>query len=120
MRKQRGLTMTGFITWAVVFIFVALFGFKVGPAYVEYYAIEKQLTIIANDPEILRTPTRGAVETAYARRTSIEDIRAVGPSDLLIEKDGDKLVISADYSVRVPLVGNMSACLDFHATSDKK
>jgi hypothetical protein len=117
MRKQQGLTLTGFIVWAVIFFFVAIFGFKVGPAYVEFYTIEKQLKTVAN--EVDARATRGTIESAFVRRGTIEDIRSVQPGDLNITKDGDRLIISADYSVRIPLVGNMSACMDFHATSDK-
>lgn len=118
MRRQWGLTMTGFITWAVVLIIVALFGFKVGPAYVEYYTIQKQLKIIASDPELRNAP-RSSIERAFSLRAAVEDMRSVQPADLQISKDGDQLIITADYSVKVPLFGNMSACLDFHADSSK-
>lgn len=117
MRKQQGLTLTGFMVWAVIFFFVAIFGFKVGPAYMEFYTIKKQLRVIAGDPE-LQTAPRGAIERAFVMRGTVEDIKSVQPQDLQISKDQGKLVISADYSVRVPLVGNMSACIDFRATSE--
>ncbi len=119
MRKQDGLSMSVFLIWAVILIVVALVGFKVGPPYVEYYAIQKQLKIIADEADAAGTVQRKAIQGAFVRRASVEDIRSIGPDDLQISKEGDQIVISADYSVRVPLVGNISACMDFSARSNK-
>lgn len=116
MRSQRGVTLSGFLLWSIVLIVVLLLGFKLGPAYVEYFAIERQLRAIAADPE-LRGGTRQAIESAFVRRAVIENIRAIGPQDLRISREGGELVLSAEYSVRVPLVGNVAACMDFHPSS---
>jgi hypothetical protein len=34
-----------------------------------------------------------------------------------VDKSGSDLVISAEYSVRVPLFSNLSACMEFRPTS---
>lgn len=118
MRKQEGLTLTGFMVWAVMLVFAALLAFKIGPAYMEYFTLQKQLKVVANDPT-LQSNQRRAIENAFDRRAVIDNITAVGPSDLHIEKDGDQLVISVEYAARIPLFGNMSICLDFSASSAK-
>ncbi|OGA47414.1 MAG: hypothetical protein A3G24_04180 [Betaproteobacteria bacterium RIFCSPLOWO2_12_FULL_62_13] len=117
MRRQEGLTLTGFMVWAVVFVLVALFGFKVGPPYVEFYTIQKQLKLISD--ELDASATRRTVERAFDLRSTVEDIQSIRAADLELSKDGDRLIITANYSVRVPLVGNMSACLDFQASSSR-
>ena len=48
---QKGLSLSGFLMWAVLFIIVALIAFKVGPPYMEFLTIQAQLKAIANDPE---------------------------------------------------------------------
>ncbi|HEX6003872.1 MAG TPA: DUF4845 domain-containing protein [Burkholderiales bacterium] len=116
MREQRGLTLTGFLVTAVILVFVALLVFKIGPAYMEFYTIQKQITIVANE---VSTPDRRAVENAFDRRADIENITAITGKDLEITKEGDGIVVSAEYSVKVPLVGNLSACMDFRANSAK-
>ena len=105
------------MVWAVVFVLVAQFGFKVGPPYVEFYTIQRQLKLISD--ELDASATRRAVESAFDRRSTIEDIQSIRAADLELSKDGDRLIITANYSVRVPLVGNMSACLDFQASSSR-
>jgi hypothetical protein len=116
MRKQSGLTLTGFMVWAVMLVFAALLFFKIGPAYMDYYTLQKQLKIVASDPT-LQSGQRRAIESAFDRRAVIDNITVVGPGDLQIEKDGDQLVISVEYAARIPLFGNMSICLDFNASS---
>jgi hypothetical protein len=119
MYRQRGLTLTGFIVWAIILAFVALLGMKLGPAYAEYYSIKKQFQAIAADPGVIAGGKREA-EGAFVRRATMENIKSIGLGDLQIEKQGDRVVISADYEVRIPLVGNISALLTFHPSSEKR
>ena len=118
MRKQKGAALSGLLFWSVVLVFVLLLGFKIGPAYFEYFAIRQQLRAIADDPA-MRAGLRREIESSFYNRTVIENIKAITPQDLDIAKDGDGVVISAAYSVRVPLFGNISACMDFAPTSAK-
>jgi len=117
MHAQRGLTLSGFIMWSILVLFALLLGFKLFPAYYEYYSIQRTLNILARD-EALRSLTKRDVEAAYARRAVMENIQAVGPGDLSIIKAGGNWTIEAQYSVQVPLFGNLSACMDFAPHSE--
>ncbi len=117
MDRQRGVSLTGLIMWLVVGIFVLLLGFKLGPAYAEYYKIKTQFKILANDPSLASGAQR-EVAGAFVRRATIEDIRSIGPADLQVVREGNRVIISAEYAVRVPLFGNISACLDFRPSSE--
>ena len=65
-------------------------------------------------------PGAGATSKARSRpRQTIENITSIGPEDIQITKDGGSLVLSAEYSVKVPLFGNLSACMDFNPSSAK-
>lgn len=118
MRKQKGVSLSGLLFWSVILVFVALLGFKVGPPFAEYFSIKQQFKAIANDPN-MRTGTRKDIETSFYNRAVIENIRAITPQELEIAKDVDGVVISAAYSVRVPLFGNVSVCMDFFPSSAK-
>jgi hypothetical protein len=118
MQKQHGLTITGFLVTAAILVVIALLGFQIAPAYMEYYSIQKQIRIVANEFQgagIQRRP----IENAFDRRANIENITAIQGKDIEVAKDGDKITLSAEYSVKVPLVGNLSACMDFNPSSDK-
>lgn len=118
MRRQRGLSLSGFMLWAVLGVLALLVGFKLAPAYFEYLSIQKQFEAVANDPN-LKGAQRPAIERAFYDRATIENITSITPKDLEITKDGDQMVIDAAYSVRVPLFANISACIDFTPSSRK-
>jgi hypothetical protein len=115
---QKGLSMSGFLMWAVLFIIVTLIAFKVGPPYMEFMTIQTQLKAIANDPEG-RNGVRRVVEDLYNRRAAIENMGALSAKDLQVTKDGDRVVISAEYTVCVPLILNIRVCMDYAPTSAK-
>lgn len=119
MRKQRGVTLSGFITWAVIAIICALIGFKLLPPYMEFLSIQTQLKAIANDPEG-RQGVRRVVEDLFQRRAAIENISAISGKDIQITKEGDRVVLSAEYSQCVPFVFNIRACMDFAPSSAAK
>ena len=116
MMKQHGITMTGFLVTAVILVIIALLGFKIAPPYMEYYTIKRQIKLVANEVSVV---DRRTVENAFDRRAVVENITAISAKDLEITKDGDKVILSVEYSVKVPLVGNLSALMDFNASSDK-
>lgn len=118
MRRQKGLTLSGFLMWMIVLAMAALVSFKIGPPYFEYLTIKKQLQLIANAPEA-RGGQRREIESSFSRRSTIEDIKSISAKDLQITKEGEQVVISAEYSVCVPFVANIRACMDFQPTSGK-
>ena len=116
MRRERGVTLSGFIVFAVILIFALLFAFKVGPAYFEYLTIKKQLKALAADP-VSRGSNRKDFDAAFTARQTLENITAIGAGDITITKEGNDVVLSSEYSRKVPLFGNLSACMDFEPTS---
>ena len=116
MRKQRGVTLSGFIMWSVVAFIVALIGFKLLPPYMEFLTIESQFKAIANDPEG-RQGVRRVVEDLFDRRSAIENISSIKAKDIQIQKEGDGVVLSAEYTNCVPLVLNIRVCMDFAPSS---
>ena len=118
MRRQKGITLSGFLMWSVVAVFAALLLFKIGPPYVEFMSIQSNLRAIANDPEG-RAGVRRVVEDLFDRRSAIENITSVKAKDIIISRIGDNVVLSFEYTVCVPIVFNIRACMDYHPTSSK-
>ncbi len=116
MIKQKGLTLSGFMTWAIIFAFAALLAFKLGPAYTEDLTIQKHFKSVAND-SANASGLRSQIEYAYSRRAEIDRITVLSPKDIVISKEGGGISLSASYTVRVPLVYNISACMDFNPSS---
>ena len=119
MRKQKGVTLSGFMLWSIVFIFFGFIGLRIGPSYFEYITIQRQLKEIAKSPEG-SSGQRRDVESAFNKRTMIEDVKSITAKDLIITKSGDGITISAEYSTCVPVMANLRACMDFAPTSGRQ
>jgi hypothetical protein len=117
MNRQRGVTFVGMIFVAAVIIFVAIIALKLIPPYIEYASIKNQFREIARGPDT-RAATPSEIRAAFDRRAQIDNISAISWQDIDVVQEGDGISLSASYAVRVPLMGNVSACIDFVVTSD--
>lgn len=116
MKRQRGVTLTGMIVVSVIAILLLLLAFKIVPVYTEYFAIERNLKAMALDPK-LRAPTRAAVAGAWAARASVDDLPSMSADQIDFTREGDQIVYTGEYSIKVPLFRNVAACFDFKPTS---
>ena len=110
--------MSGFLLWSALLIVVLLISFKIGPPYFEYMTLNKQLKATVNDPGT-RGGARKDVENAFMNRQMVSDIKSINYKDLVITKEGDGYSLSVDYTVCVPIISNIRACMDFAASSNK-
>jgi hypothetical protein len=117
LKKQQGATFLGMVIVAAGLIFVAIIGMKLAPAYIEYVSVKKVLKAMGNDSSLNSMSTK-EVRQSFDKRKSIDNISSVKGEDLVIKKDGGTTVVTADYQVQKPLMGNVTALLDFHASSD--
>ena len=119
MKQERGLTMTGFLTLSIVLIFTALLVFRLLPPYLEYFYVQKAVDGVAKDLD-LQTATPREIRSAFDRRAMIDNITTIRGEDLELIKEGNNAVLDASYSVKVPIIANVAACIDFQASSAKR
>ena len=117
MRKQRGISLMGLIITLAVLGFLAVMAAKLMPAYIDYFAVKKMFATMeqAGDLKLSVREIRKSFET----RNVIENVQAVKGDDLEIGKEGGETVVTATWSVKVPMVSNISTCLDFSVTTAK-
>ena len=115
MRKnQLGIGLGGLLIGAVIFIGGATVAMKVGPSYLEFYAIKKAVNAIAQEK---RSASVAEIRKTWDARSTIDDISSVKAADIEITKEGSELVISAAYRKEIPLAGNLGVYIDFRAVS---
>jgi hypothetical protein len=115
--RQRGITLTNALIGMIVLAFLALFGAKLTPAYIEYFAVKKILATMEAQGDTKGSVTE--IRNSFARRNTIENVQAVAPNDLEITKEGGEVVVTATWSVKVPIIANFNACLDFTVSTAK-
>ena len=112
--KQRGVTLGGLFIGLILFIFLALLGMKLIPAYMEYGTAKNAIQAIAREKN---SATPAEIRRAFDARAAIDDITAVKAADLEITKEGGEVVIVFGYRKEVPLFMNVGVYMDFAATS---
>ncbi len=116
-RKQLGVSLMGLILVLSFVGFVGVLSAKLIPAYLEYMAVKKILSAMEAGGDLKGTVRE--IRYNFEKRNAIEDIKSVRGDDLEVTKDGAQAVVSATWSVRVPMVHNINACLDFYVTTAK-
>lgn len=116
--KQQGMSFFGFILLAAGFIFVAILGMKLAPAYMHNAQIEHIFQAIVNDPEMQNGGVK-EVKASFSKRATMDSITEITPDDIEVGKDGGRLILSASYSLKIPVAGNISLLLEFNPKSSK-
>lgn len=116
MNRQRGVTLSGLMIVLFLLIVGALLGFKLFTPYSQYFTIQKVFQNLALNPEV-RSGTRKDALAAWSRYATVENITTISGDDIEVTKEGNNVVISASYSVKVPLFHNISLLIDFNPTS---
>ena len=114
-KKQLGISLKGLVIGLGVLGFLAVMAAKLLPYYVEYFSVKKMFSAMEQAGDLKGTVRE--IRASFDRRNAIEDVKSVRPEDLEITKEGGEAVVSASWSVRVPMVSNISACIDFTASS---
>lgn len=121
MRKnQQGLTFFGVVFVGFVLVAGSVLVMKLIPPYLEFWSVQKVIAVMAKD-SALPGMTPAEIKKSFEKRSIIDNIKVISGNDLEIAKDRGTNVVAANYTVTVPLVGNLSALLEFHAsTADSK
>jgi len=115
--RQRGLSMLGFLFVAAVVVACVMVGFRVMPAYIEYYSVTKALEeALANTKDL---NSAAEVRSAFQKRVDAGYIESVGGKDLEISKNKNEVTASVSWSRKLPLVANVSLWLDFDASATR-
>ncbi|MFA7350234.1 MAG: DUF4845 domain-containing protein [Methylotenera sp.] len=118
-KTQGGATLLGMLIVGAMIVFVALIVMKMVPAYTEYFSVKQALK--AMKQESLSTMSKKEISNSFDRRASTGYIDVVKGRDLNIEKNaGGDTVVSVEYQVVKPVIGNVSVLIDFSASSDGK
>ena len=117
MKKQRGVSLIGLIIILSLLGFVGIMAAKMMPYYLEFFAVKKMLKAM-DEAGDLKGSVRD-IRRGFDTRNAIEDVKSVRGEDLEITKEGGEAVVTATWAVKVPLVYNIAACIDFQATTAK-
>lgn len=111
-RKQRGITLIGFVIGLIVVCFFGYMGMVLGPAYTEYYGVRKAMNFVASS----KTPNAtdyDDMKRGLDRQFNVGYVESVSGKDakLIREKTGN--ILSMEYEVRKAFVYNIDFMVKF-------
>ncbi len=119
MRKnQLGMTFFGVMFVGMALVFGAILVMKLIPPYLEFWSVQKIISVMAKD-SALPSMTLPEIRQSFERRAIIDNVTVIKSSDLEIIKDRGQTVVKASYSVTVPIVANLSALMEFEASTQE-
>jgi len=113
---QRGMSFISILILVVLGVSITLLVVKLTPAYIEFFSVKKIMSAIAKDPAFPGMSPK-EIRDSFDRRATIDYITSVDGKDLDLSKDNGENVVSVEYARKIPLVLNISACLDFEAST---
>lgn len=110
--KQQGVGFVGIILIIAGLLFVAILAMKLVPSYLHNMQIERIFKVIVTDPE-MQNATVKDIRASYSKRAMMDNITEVAADDVEVGKDGGHISLSANYTVKIPVAGNLSLMADF-------
>ncbi len=115
--KQAGITLVGLVIILFLLALAVAFGFKITPAWVEYFGVKKAVSSMAANGDLTKTPPE--IRNAFDRHAEVGYIAAITGKDLELTKTGNGYDVSFSYRKEVPVVANMSVVFDFTGNAGK-
>jgi len=116
VRKNRGLTLIGFLIVLVIVLFFAYAGMRVIPMYLEYHALVNAMDKLRDDPASKSMPPQNikkSIENSLWASYASENIK---PEHIRISKKTDGINVRVAYEVREDFLGNIDLVASFDRT----
>lgn len=116
--KQQGVGFASIVMIIAAGLIVVILGMKIVPSYLHNMQIEHIFKDIANDPE-MQNATIKDIRVSYSKRALIAYVNDLAAEDVEISKEDGHITLSANYTVKIPAIGNVSLVLDFNPSATK-
>jgi uncharacterized protein DUF4845 len=114
MRRQRGVTMIGWIFLLTPIAVVIYAGIRVGPEYLNYYKVVQALKETATALKSDETLSPATIRSAIEKRFDTGYVDEPSAKDIIITKADEGWTMQADYEKTVPMFGNLYLLMAFN------
>lgn len=112
-KHQTGMTMISWILLIGLIGFVGIFGFKLIPIYLDYFAIDKALITVQKNMTLGESPQQ--IRSSIDNLFDVNSINSVKPDDIDIKVDPDTkaIVMKLNYDARTNFLANIDLVVHF-------
>ena len=111
-RKQKGITLIGFVIALIVVCFFAYMGMVLGPAYSEYYGVKRAVNTVAAAQTPSSTDAAG-IAKALDRQFTVGYVDSIQGKDVKLVRQKGGNLLNADYEVRKAFIYNIDFVIKF-------
>lgn len=113
IKRQQGLTLISIAFILMGLGTVILLGMKIVPIYMDHSKVVNALAAVEATVDI-ETKSKQEIRNIIAKRFNFNYVYKVTAADAKITKHAGYLRVEFEYEVVEPLVGNLSALVEFH------
>jgi Zn-dependent metalloprotease len=117
IHRQSGLTAVSIIALLAIGAFFIMLALRLAPIYLENFKVASHLEKLAKDPSS-KNMSEDEIITKLFKRFDLDDVENVSEEDLTIEPSDNGIVISIDYEVRTPTIGNVDIVVVFAESAE--
>ena len=118
IKNQKGITLIGFVLVAAIAGTILVSAAKVVPHYIEFSGVKKVIKDLGEDPAVSGM-SKNEIIKLFDKKASVGYVTVINGRDLVLTKAATgKQVIIAEYEVIEPLAFNLSALMDFKASTE--
>ncbi len=111
-QSMQGITFLGILFVAFFVILSALVAMSLVPPYVQFYEVKDALDQLSSDPKVSHM-TKAQVKNLFERKLQVNSINNIKGENLEVEKNDGKMILNLHYEVRVHVIANIDAILNF-------
>ncbi|MBC7727664.1 MAG: DUF4845 domain-containing protein [Microbacteriaceae bacterium] len=113
-RPQRGITLIGLLTWAILVGFIGYLAVRVLPTVSEFYTVQAVVDRLAASP----ANTVPEIRQAFSKQLQIDQtISSVEAKDLDITKENNRVVIAFAYEKEIEIIGPLFLLIKYAGRS---
>ena len=118
--SQRGISIWVALVLVICLAIGGVIGLKLFPVYLESMKIDRGVSALLEEPDVGKLNKRKFKE-ALLRKLDIDSVTEINHNNfwdvVTMEKEGESITLEISYEVVVPIMGNVSALVDFQKTA---
>lgn len=115
--RQAGLSIWGLLASSFVVIVFAVVGFRVVPAYIEYFSVKSALEQALRETSEFNTYSQ--LRSNFQRKADAGYIETVKGADIEVEKRDGKVIAHLDWTRKLHLVSNVYVVIEFETKAER-
>lgn len=124
MKKQSGITILGFIFFAIIFVVFSIITMKLVPIYIDNFYIRSAAKSLNELPDSALSGNPYQVTQTLIEKMqnqlAINEVRHLTRKDIKVDYHQNHYTVSIQYTRKVKLFGNLSAVVDFNEVQTVK